>query len=211
MIKIKQQLPHGNSWHIQNLWRGKIKQLYCRLFTSYHPNDGSHTPQPSSLFIPLVGEVEGWEVGEWEMGGWGGGRGWERKNINVQFGVASRLHSLALLLSIWDSQWQRDWGLENGSSHHSEQKWTMSWHIHTTPLRLDYGWIVHKLGRWFWQAEENECIPLPWEYMYRNNLLLWNYLLLQCFLSTNRRTVLTKFDVVLTQVEHPIPQHFTPV
>lgn len=126
-----------------------------------------------------------------------GGRGWERKNINAQSGVASRLHSLALLLSIWDSPWQRDWGLENGSSHHSEQKWTMSWHIHTTPLRLDYGWIVHKLGRWFWQAEENECIPLPWEYMYRNNLILWNYLLLQCFLSTNRRTAPTKFDVAL--------------
>ena len=155
MIKIKQQLPHGNSWHIQNLWRGKIKQLYCRLFTSYHPNDGSHTPQPSPLFIPLV--VRGWGLrgGGVRDGRLRGGGAWERKNINAQSGVASRLHSLALLLSIWDSQWQRDWGLENGSSHHSEQKWTMSWHIHTTPLRLDYGWIVHKLGRWFWQAEEN--------------------------------------------------------
>ena len=36
--------------------------------------------------------------------GGGGGGGWERKNINAQSGVASRLHSLALLLSIWDSQ-----------------------------------------------------------------------------------------------------------
>jgi len=57
-----------------------------------------HTTQTMDLthaslhhFNPLV--VRGWEL-----------RGWERKNINAQSGVASRLHSLALLLSIWDSQ-----------------------------------------------------------------------------------------------------------